>query len=72
MVMAAVSLVREHESLDEDAVRYGLKGNLCLCTGYQSIVAAVLSAADATRAGQAAPTGPRAAGDEDAPGHREA
>jgi aerobic carbon-monoxide dehydrogenase small subunit len=50
MVMAAVSLVHEHESLTEDGVRYGIKGNLCRCTGYQNIVAAVMRAADATRA----------------------
>jgi aerobic carbon-monoxide dehydrogenase small subunit len=50
MVMAAVSLVHEHDSLDDDGVRQGLKGNLCRCTGYQSIVDAVLLAAAATRA----------------------
>jgi aerobic carbon-monoxide dehydrogenase small subunit len=50
MVMAAVSLVHEHDSLDDDGVRLGLKGNLCRCTGYQGIVDAVLQAADATRA----------------------
>jgi aerobic carbon-monoxide dehydrogenase small subunit len=50
MVMAAVSLVHEHDSLDDAGVRQGLKGNLCRCTGYQSIVDAVLLAADATRA----------------------
>lgn len=49
MVMAAVSLAREHASLSEAEVRYGLKGNLCRCTGYQNIVSAVLQAADATR-----------------------
>jgi carbon-monoxide dehydrogenase small subunit len=50
MVMAAVSLVHEHESLDDDDVRRGLKGNLCRCTGYQSIVNAVRVGAEATRA----------------------
>ena len=45
MIMAADSLIREHpEGLDEDAVRWGLKGNLCRCTGYQNIVSAVLAA----------------------------
>jgi aerobic carbon-monoxide dehydrogenase small subunit len=45
MVMAAVSLIAEHPSLDERAVREGLEGNLCRCTGYHNIVKAVLAAA---------------------------
>ncbi len=45
MVMAAVSLIEHGEATDEDAVRIGLEGNLCRCTGYQNIVQAVLSAA---------------------------
>ena len=44
MVMAAVSLVDEYQDLDGDAVREGLEGNLCRCTGYQNIVKAVLAA----------------------------
>ena len=44
MVMAATSLVAENPSgLDESAVRQGLEGNLCRCTGYHNIVKAVLS-----------------------------
>jgi carbon-monoxide dehydrogenase small subunit len=45
MVMAAVGLIEESESLDERAVRLGLEGNLCRCTGYHNIVKAVLAAA---------------------------
>ena len=45
MVMAAVSLVDEYQNLDGVAVRKGLEGNLCRCTGYQNIVKAVLAAA---------------------------
>ncbi len=45
MVMAAVSLVDEYQDLDGDAVREGLEGNLCRCTGYQNIVKAILAAA---------------------------
>jgi carbon-monoxide dehydrogenase small subunit len=46
MVMAAVSLAKEAlaqegGALSEDAVRKGLEGNLCRCTGYHNIVAAV-------------------------------
>ena len=44
MVMAATSLVAENlAGLDETAVRQGLEGNLCRCTGYHNIVKAVLS-----------------------------
>ncbi len=45
MVMAAVGLIEESESLDERGVRLGLEGNLCRCTGYHNIVEAVLDAA---------------------------
>jgi carbon-monoxide dehydrogenase small subunit len=45
MVMAAVSLIDENPDLDEAAVREGLEGNLCRCTGYHNIVRAVLVAA---------------------------
>ena len=45
MVLAAVSLGDEYQDLDGDAVREGLEGNLCRCTGYQNIVKAVLAAA---------------------------
>jgi carbon-monoxide dehydrogenase small subunit len=45
MVMAATSLLEENPSPTEDEVRVGLEGNLCRCTGYHNIVAAVLAAA---------------------------
>jgi aerobic carbon-monoxide dehydrogenase small subunit len=46
MVMAAVSLLREHPHPTESEVRIGLEGNLCRCTGYHNIVKAVLAAAE--------------------------
>ena len=46
MVMAAISLVDEYQDLDGDAVREGLEGNLCRCTGYQNIIKAVLAASE--------------------------
>ena len=46
MIMAAIDLVRTAENLDEQAVRDGLEGNLCRCTGYHNIVRAVLAARD--------------------------
>ena len=45
MVLAAVSLIEAGEATDEAAIRLGLEGNLCRCTGYHNIVKAVASAA---------------------------
>ncbi|HEX8120962.1 MAG TPA: (2Fe-2S)-binding protein, partial [Solirubrobacteraceae bacterium] len=52
MVLAAVSLVNEHEHLDEAAVREGLEGNLCRCTGYHNIVKSILDAAKSGEKGK--------------------
>ena len=49
MVMAAVSLLTENPAPTPEQVRQGLEGNLCRCTGYHNIVAAVLAAADGSR-----------------------
>src|SRR5215213_3274145 len=45
MVLAAVSLIESGAATDRDAIRRGLEGNLCRCTGYHNIVEAVASAA---------------------------
>jgi aerobic carbon-monoxide dehydrogenase small subunit len=45
MVLAAVSLIESGEATDESAIRIGLEGNLCRCTGYHNIVKAVQVAA---------------------------
>jgi carbon-monoxide dehydrogenase small subunit len=45
MVMAAVSLLKEHPDPTEAEVREGLEGNLCRCTGYHNIVKSILAAA---------------------------
>lgn len=47
MVMAAVSLIEEGGATSEEAIRDGLEGNLCRCTGYHNIVVAVQDAAAA-------------------------
>ena len=47
MVMAAVSLIEHGEATSEAAIRDGLEGNLCRCTGYHNIVAAIQGAATA-------------------------
>jgi carbon-monoxide dehydrogenase medium subunit len=45
MIMTAKSLLMENPMPTEDDVRYYLRGNLCRCTGYASIVRAVINAA---------------------------
>ena len=47
MVMSAIDLVTRHPSADEHAIREGLEGNLCRCTGYHNIVKAVAQGAAA-------------------------
>ena len=47
MIMSAIDLVDREGPLDAAAVREGLEGNICRCTGYQNIVQAVLLAQDA-------------------------
>jgi len=46
MLITAKSLLRENPCPTEEEVRGCLKGNLCRCTGYTSIVRAVMSCAD--------------------------
>jgi aerobic carbon-monoxide dehydrogenase small subunit len=46
MIMQAIDLLGDDPEPDEQAVRTGLEGNLCRCTGYQNIVRAVLDAAE--------------------------
>ena len=48
MVMAAVSLIDHGQATSEAAIRHGLEGNLCRCTGYHNIVVAVQAAASAS------------------------
>jgi carbon-monoxide dehydrogenase small subunit len=45
MLMSALALLGETPQPTETDVRRALSGNLCRCTGYQSIIAAVLRAA---------------------------
>ena len=49
MVMSAIDLVQRHPNADEAAIREGLEGNMCRCTGYQNIVKAVRQGAAAMR-----------------------
>lgn len=49
MMMAAVSYLAENPNPSEEDIRLALEGNLCRCTGYQNIVAAVRQAAGQLR-----------------------
>jgi aerobic-type carbon monoxide dehydrogenase small subunit (CoxS/CutS family) len=44
-LMSAEALLRRRPDADEQEIREELAGNLCRCTGYEGIVAAVLSVA---------------------------
>ena len=45
MVMSAVDLLNKNKDPSEQEIRDWLEGNICRCTGYQGIVAAVKEAA---------------------------
>jgi aerobic-type carbon monoxide dehydrogenase small subunit (CoxS/CutS family) len=49
-LMTLYEFLNENPSPSEDQIRERLSGNLCRCTGYQNIVAAVLWAAERLRA----------------------
>ena len=42
--MTTVALLEENPTADEAEIREALSGNICRCTGYQSIVDGVLLA----------------------------
>jgi carbon-monoxide dehydrogenase small subunit len=46
MITRAWRLLQENPDPSDEAIRYGISGNLCRCTGYQNIVKAVRAAAD--------------------------
>jgi carbon-monoxide dehydrogenase small subunit len=54
MVVAAENLLKSNPDPSEDEIRTHLVGNLCRCTGYQPIVAAVKQAASASSNGKVA------------------
>ncbi len=46
MLISATALLRRSPSPTDDEIRTALAGNLCRCTGYETIIAAVMSAAN--------------------------
>jgi carbon-monoxide dehydrogenase small subunit len=49
MVLSGLDLVNNDPDPSEQAIREGLEGNLCRCTGYHNIVKAVQAGAKAMR-----------------------
>jgi len=45
MVLAAYALLKRNPNPSEEAIRRGLAGNLCMCTGYAQIIESVQEAA---------------------------
>jgi carbon-monoxide dehydrogenase small subunit len=45
VLMAAAALLEENPRPSEQEIRYGIAGNLCRCTGYTKMVAAIAEAA---------------------------
>ena len=55
MIMSAIDLLQENPNPSETEIREGIEGNLCRCTGYQSIIEGVQLAAQKLSQG---PSGP--------------
>jgi carbon-monoxide dehydrogenase small subunit len=52
MLLAALDIVERRPDADRDAVREGLSGNYCRCTGYHAIVDAVCAVLAQQKAGR--------------------
>ena len=48
VLMAAAALLTENPHPTEEEIRYGIAGNLCRCTGYTKMLAAISETAGAT------------------------
>jgi carbon-monoxide dehydrogenase small subunit len=46
VLMAAAALLEENPRPSQEQIRYGIAGNLCRCTGYTAMVAAIGEAAE--------------------------
>lgn len=50
MLATLIELLRDNPDPTEDEIRIAISGNICRCTGYQTIIAATLDAARRLRA----------------------
>jgi len=48
MLMTATDLLKKYPLASDDEIRGGLSGNLCRCTGYEHIVAAIRAVKERT------------------------
>ncbi len=55
MIMTAADLLARNSDPSDDEIRHAIEGNICRCTGYHNIVAAIRAAAAAMRDGAGAP-----------------
>jgi carbon-monoxide dehydrogenase small subunit len=49
VILTAADLLSREANPSDEAIRHALRGNLCRCTGYQTIVESVHAAAAALR-----------------------
>ena len=55
MIMTAADLIAHNADPSDDEIRHAIEGNICRCTGYQNIVAAIKAAAAADARGRRRP-----------------
>jgi len=60
MIMTAVEILERDPDPSEEAIRVGLEGNLCRCTGYHNLLRAVQHAARSMASGEPQPPPARA------------
>jgi carbon-monoxide dehydrogenase small subunit len=56
VLMAAAALLADTPRPTDEEIRYGIAGNLCRCTGYTKMVAAIREAAGTLAAGRSQPS----------------